>query len=197
MTTPNNPRHDQALLLYQSLGPKRTFKTVAQQLGVSERTVRSWAKQHDWRGQVAEREMAEARRLADQTLSAAATRRDRNFKIVEMALYKLAKGLADGKVRLQVADIERLIRLQADLDRPDLPGQKGKTPEEIVAGFFSWWRTLDAETRRRTIDQVVRLEQTVPDRCRIDETVMGREHRGRDTAPTTSAQESGEGSPDG
>ena len=146
MTTPNNPRHEQALLLYQSSGPKRTFKTVAQQLGVSERTVRSWAKQHDWRGQVAEREMAEARRLADQAVTASATQQDRNLKLVRGALMKVAKGIAEGRVRIQMGDLDRLIRLEGDLteqrdhiDRPDL---QSLTDDQLMERMRMLHRTL-------------------------------------------------------
>ena len=143
--------HQTAFELYHSLGNKRTYKAVAAQLGVSERTVRTWAKRHDWRQRISERDVGEARRLADQTLSVAAARQGRNSKIVEMALMRLAKGVAEGKVRMQLADIERLTRLQADLDRPGIPGLNGTSVDEVVAGFHNWFMRLDEPSKDRAL----------------------------------------------
>jgi len=131
---------------------------------------RSWGSQNEpsaagrgnWKRLLREQEVGEARRLADQSLEATVAQRGRNRKIVEMALLRLAKAVADGKVRMQLSDIERLIRLQADLDRPGVPGLTGSTPEEILAAFFGWFQTLDEETRQRTIAQAERLESGLP-----------------------------------
>ena len=156
MSQPRTPQteseHHQAFELFASLGERRTYRGVASQLGVSERTIRHWARQGNWKQLLRERGVDEARRLADQTLEATVTQRSRNRKIVEMALMRLAKAVADGKVRMQLADIERLIRLQADLDRPDIPGFEGRDPKEMVASFIRWWVTQDEATQRWTID---------------------------------------------
>ena len=156
MTKPPSPpgekEHQHAFDCYVSLGERRTYREVASQLGVSERTIRNWARQGNWKQQLREREVDGARRLADQTLEATVTQRSRNRKIVEMALIRLAKAVADGTVRMQLADIERLIRLQADLDRPDAGGFAGRDPKEILVSFFQWWGTLDRETKQWAID---------------------------------------------
>jgi len=148
----SDQRDGRAFDLYTSLGEKRTYRQVVAQLGISERTVRHWAKQGKWRQRLEEREAQAARQLADQTMETTVAQRGRNRKIVEMALIRLAKAVADGKVRMQLADIERLIRLQADLDRLDVAGFEGRDPKEIMASFMRWWATLDGETRRWAID---------------------------------------------
>jgi hypothetical protein len=143
--------HQTAFELYHSLGNKRTYKAVAAQLGVSERTVRTWAKRNDWRQRISERDVGEARRLADQTMSTAMTRQGRNSKIVEMALVRLARGIADGKVRMHLADIERLIRLQAELDRRDIPGLEGRSVDEVFAWITHWLTHLDKTSKARAL----------------------------------------------
>ena len=162
MSQPRTPQteaeHQQAFELYVSLGEKRTYREVALKLGVAERTVRHWARQGNWKQSLRERGVEEARRLADQTLESTVTQRGRNRKIVELALRRLAKAVVDGTVRMQLSDIERLIRLQAELDNPHVPGVSGGTPEEIATGFISWFCSLDDETRGRTIALMDRWE---------------------------------------
>jgi transposase len=153
-TPQTEPEHHQAFELFASLGERRTYRGVASQLGVSERTIRHWARQGNWKQLLREREVEGARRLADQTLESTVTQRSRNRKIVEMALVRLAKAVAEGKVRMQLGDIERLIRLQADLDRMDVAGFEGRNPKEIMASFFRWYGTLDRETRQWAVDSL-------------------------------------------
>ena len=170
MTTPNNPRRDQAFLLYQSLGPKRTFKAVATQLGVSERTVRSWAKQNDWRRKATEREIAEARRLADQTITETTAHQDRNLKIVRVALMKVAKAIAEGRVRIQMGDLDRLVRLEGyiteqrgDNVRPDL---QSLTDEQLMERMRTLHRKIGEDLAEHDAEQAASqqgLRELTPD----------------------------------
>jgi hypothetical protein len=108
-------RHQQPFEQYAAIGPKRTYKQVASQLGVSERTVRHWAKEGKWRQRLDEREAQVARQLSDRSSQSTFAERDRDLKIVRMAKMKLTKDIAEGKVKGKIPDLEMLIRLEAFL----------------------------------------------------------------------------------
>jgi hypothetical protein len=119
MTRPRAPHveaeHRQAFELYASLGERRTYRRVASQLAVSERTVRHWAKQEKWRQRLEEREDQAARQLSDRSIQSTFNERDRDLKIVRMAKMKLTRDIAEGKVKGKLPDLEMLIRLEAEL----------------------------------------------------------------------------------
>jgi hypothetical protein len=119
MTKPRTPQtepgHQQAFELYASLGERRSYRRVASQLGVSERTVRNWAKQEKWRERLGEREDQVARQLSDRSMHSSFSERERDLKIVRMAKIKLTKDIAEGRVKGRVTDLEMLIRLEAEL----------------------------------------------------------------------------------
>ena len=91
-----------------------------------------------------------------------------------MALMKLAKGIADGSVRMQLGDLERLIRLQDYLDGNPLKPEQMRDPKEIVAFLDEFLDALDLETKAgvvRLLDGGIespapggteKLSQTVP-----------------------------------
>ena len=64
-----------------------------------------------------------------------------------MALVKLAKGIADGSVRMQLGDLERLIRLQDYVDGPPLKPEQMRDPKQIVAILDEIFDSLDLETK--------------------------------------------------
>ncbi|MFC1475814.1 hypothetical protein ACFLQW_02285 [Candidatus Zixiibacteriota bacterium] len=110
--------HKKAFELYLALGEKRSHRQVAQQMDVSLATVKLWSRSFQWRERVGAREAEVARRIADRTLQSNVDEQDRNKRIVRMALVRLAKAIADGKVRMQLSDLDRLIRLQSYLEGP-------------------------------------------------------------------------------
>lgn len=107
--------HRRAFEVYNSLGPNRTYRQVAEQIGVSLRTIKNWARAFSWRTRVAERDSEVARRLADQSLDQSVEETERHLKIVNAALIRWVRDLADGKIRMQSGDLDRLIRLQEHL----------------------------------------------------------------------------------
>lgn len=111
-TSQGEQEHQHAFELYFSLGERRTYRQVASQLGISERTVRHWAKQEQWRQHLEERE---AQQISDRSMPASLDNRDRDLKIVRMAKMKLTKDIAEGKVKGRVPDLEMLIRLEGEL----------------------------------------------------------------------------------
>lgn len=104
-----------AFELYYALGKKRMHRRVADQVGVSASTIKLWSRSFDWRRRISERDAATARKVADRAIQASTNDRPQNQKIVQLALMRLAKAIADGKVRMQLSDLERLLRLQAGL----------------------------------------------------------------------------------
>ena len=104
---------------YYALGVKRSYKRVAQEMGVSVSAVKLWSRSFGWLQRVQERDADVARQVADRAIQSNTETLGRNQKIVQLALIKLAKAIADGKVRMQLGDLERLVRLQAFLSEAE------------------------------------------------------------------------------
>ena len=115
-------RQEQAFAYYAELpAEERRYAFVAQHFGISLATVKLWASRDRWRRQVAERDARVVRRAVDKAESAEVDTRARYLKIVELALIKLANGIASGEVRGSFSDVDRLIRLKVFLEEPDMP----------------------------------------------------------------------------
>jgi transposase len=56
--------HSQAFEAYHQLGPKRSHKAVAEQLGVSVASVKNWSRSFRWQERIAERDAQIARKMA-------------------------------------------------------------------------------------------------------------------------------------
>ena len=104
--------HKKAFEFYYGLGESRNYKQVADKYGVSLGSVKAWGRNFDWKRRVGERDGEVARALADQNLKDGVERVARNRKLVEMGLVRVAQAIAEGKVKVSVADLDRLIRLE-------------------------------------------------------------------------------------
>jgi hypothetical protein len=116
-------------------------------MGVSLSSVKAWAQKGRWRARLREREADAARQLADRSLKAGVTETERNLKIVRAALLTLAKGIHEGRIKGQMADVDRLIRLEEHLRGTDGKGGRltakhlENTPPVEVGRLFSEWMT--------------------------------------------------------
>ncbi len=122
------PHHEKAFEYYYSLGEKRSYEKVAREFNVSVSTVKLWGKSLRWKQRLKERDLQVAREVAGRTLADEVSHRERNLQIVHMALVQLARAVADGQVKMAVADLDKLIRLESFLrDEPD-------SRQEVVFG---------------------------------------------------------------
>ena len=129
--------HRKAFDLYASHGHGRSYEKVAEALRVSVAGVKKWGRTFDWRRRLQERELDTARQIADRTLQTTITDQERYHKIVRMAVTKLAKAIAEDRVRLQAADLDRLIRLEDYLSHTQGGGAFGAVPtvEDLLHAF--------------------------------------------------------------
>ena len=104
--------HKKAFEYYYGLGEGRNYKQVADKYGVSLGAVKAWGRKFGWKRRVGERDGEVARALADQNLKDGVERATRNRKLVEMGLVRVAQAIAEGRVKVTVADLDRLIRLE-------------------------------------------------------------------------------------
>lgn len=121
--------HKKAFEVYASCGPKRSYDQVARELGVSVSSIKHWSRSFDWRSRLKEREASDARRRADRILLSSAKVRERNLKMVEIALLRTAQDIAQGRVKPQMGDLDRLIRLEEQLLAAQRQRQEGALPE--------------------------------------------------------------------
>ena len=128
----------QAFETYYALGPKRSHSAVAKKLGVSVSTIKNWSRSFRWRERIAERDTQVAKKVASRTLNTEVARTQRSLQIVQMSIVQLAKAVSQGKVKMTLADLDKLIRLEAFLsDQPDARTEivvsdlKNKSTEEL------------------------------------------------------------------
>ncbi len=129
--------HLKAFEMYASQGNSRSYEKVATDLNVSVASVKQWGSAFGWRRRLQERELETARQLADRALQTSLGDQERHHKIVRMAVNKLAKAIAEDRVKLQAADLDRLIRLEDYLSHPREGGAFGAVPsvEGILSAF--------------------------------------------------------------
>ena len=114
------PHHLRAFEHYYGLGEQRCYERVSTEFAVASSTVKLWARSFGWQERVRERDLEIARDVADRTASGEVDRRSRSLQIVHMAMVQLAKAIAEGDIRMTLADLDKLIRLEAFLkDEPE------------------------------------------------------------------------------
>lgn len=154
--------HLKAFEMYYAQGEKRSLVRLAAQMGIAVATAKSWARSFGWRKRMAERDASIARQVADEAISSASQTQSRSRKLIELATNRLAKAMLNGQIKYQLADLERLIRLQAFLDA-EANRVDGRTPEEMLEQFLEYYRTLPPEQRRRLIESTRRRESGLED----------------------------------
>jgi hypothetical protein len=115
--------HKKAFEFYYGLGEGRSYKLVADEFGAALGTVKMWGRSFGWKRRVGERDAEIARSLADQNLKDGVERATRNRKFIGMALVQVAKAIAEGRVKVTLSDLDRLIRLEEFLreEAPEEP----------------------------------------------------------------------------
>ena len=174
---PKPPKPDrEAFEYYVSLGPGRTYRQVAEKMGVSLPTVKRWAKTHSWLSRVDEREAQIARQAADRAIESTVEDLERKRKLVKAALIRLGQAIAQGKIKLQLSDLDRMIRLDALLQgRPDgslVGSAPGATSVEELRSYWEMTPTfiidaflVDAKERARQEQAEEEERQRRHDEC--------------------------------
>ena len=151
-------RQQRAFEEYYGLGFGRSYGAVAKELGVSLATVKLWGRCFKWQERVRERDLEVARTVADRTFQAGTESQAQQLQIVRMAMLHVAKAVAEGKVKVTMADLDRLIRLERFLsDEPDsrtehvfgdLAGKSREDLREILVQEIRTARELELEGYR-------------------------------------------------
>ena len=128
------PHHVAAFERYLAMGTGRSYTRLAEEIDTSITTVKLWGRSFGWQERVQRRDLAEARRIADHTSASATMNHHRRRKILELAVMKMAKAIAEDRVKYQAGDLERLLKLEdvlAQLEGQFVPASTAG-PEEIV-----------------------------------------------------------------
>jgi hypothetical protein len=135
--------------MYYSLGQVRSLIAVAAKLGVSATSVKTWSRAFSWQKRIDERDAAVAHVVEKKSVHAEVDRRMRNKKIVEAGIIAAARAIADGHVKPTLADLDRMLRLEAFLEgEPDSRQEvverdlRGKTTAELLEMVRAEWRQL-------------------------------------------------------
>ncbi len=143
--------HLRAFEHYYALGEQGSYERVAAEFSVASSTVKLWARSFGWQERRRERDAEVARTVAGRTMSTEIDRRGRNLQIVHLALVQLAKAVAEGDVRMTLADLDKLVRLEAFLcDDPE-------ARHEVVINDLK--RKSDQELREMVNAEVAMLRE--------------------------------------
>jgi transposase len=134
--------HKKAFEFYYALGEGRSYRRVADEFSVSLGTVKLWGRSFDWNGRIRERDAEVARAMADRSMKKGIERGLRNSKIIELGLVQVARAIAEGKVKMTVSDLDRLIRLEEYLTEG--PGGPGGT--ELIVSWTEHGSSGEDET---------------------------------------------------
>lgn len=127
-------RSEEAFAVFTTLpAEERNYAAVAEKVGASTATVKRWASKGRWRNRVAEREARVARRALDLLEAGEVTSRSRFLKIIELAVVKLARAIANGEIKGTFGDLDRLMRLKLFLESPEVPDG---VPQKIVVNLI-------------------------------------------------------------
>lgn len=133
---------EKAFEFYYALGEGRNYGQVAKEFSVSLGTVKLWGRTFDWGKRIRERDAEVARAMADRSLQEATERGLRNTKLIEMALVRVAKAIAEGEVKMTVSDLDRLIRLEEYLTE----GPGGPAPMKLVVEWTEYGKGDEDKT---------------------------------------------------
>ena len=159
---------EKAFEYYLALGEKRSYEKVSTKFGVGLSTVKLWGKSFNWKERIKKRDLQVAREMANRALNDEVSRRERSLQIVQMALVHLAKASAEGKVKMTLQDLDRLLRLEMFLtDQPDSRQEvvfadlRNKTTEELremMRQEIEMLKELDIQEQEiEVIEQEVKL----------------------------------------
>jgi hypothetical protein len=122
--------HKKAFEFYYGLGEGRSYKLVAGEFGVALGTVKMWGRVFGWRQRCRERDAEVVKTMADRSLEDNMESLARNRRFVKMGLIQVAKAIAEGKVKVTMADLDRLVRLEEYLREEGGPGAGGGSGSE-------------------------------------------------------------------
>lgn len=108
-----NTAQREAFEIYYALGSKRSLKTVAQQIGKTERTVAGWSRSFNWVARVQQRDIEEAKNRDTNNISAQTTDVRTRYRIIMNNLMARAtEKMAEGKLEIKtISDLERVVKL--------------------------------------------------------------------------------------
>jgi hypothetical protein len=108
-------RHKQAFKHYCRLGPKRSYRRVAEEMKVSVSTIKNWSRYFDWPRLVEEWDAKYTKKIAERVDEEFADGLERELKLLSLILASGAKDLAEGRSKSTPSNmlkaIETVIRL--------------------------------------------------------------------------------------
>jgi hypothetical protein len=147
-----NEREDQRLAFerYFEMGHGRSLTRLATALGLSASTVKTWSREFRWKERLEEREQVVTAATAKRAVKSQADTRRRNEQLLQLALVQIAKALAEGRIRITLADLDRLLRLE------EFMAGRADSRQEVIAKELEGKTT--AELREMLRKEVEELE---------------------------------------
>lgn len=125
-------RQRQAFVFYYELGPKRSYKKVADNQGVSVSTIKNWSRAFSWRLGVEALDSHETARLLRLSSLQAQEQPELLLKVVDAAEGYSLNCLADMKAGSTVRDLVKVIEARLDLEEQLV---KDGDPEAALLSF--------------------------------------------------------------
>ena len=153
-------KHRKAFEQYAAMGEARSLPRLAKLLGVAVNTVKNWSTAFNWQARIEQRNREVASVVQSKAIKAEVDSQVRNKQIVQVALVTLARQIAEGKMKGTLADLDRLVRLEAFLEG------RADSRQEVIARDLQGKST--AELRVMLRKEVTSLQELTGDAPEVD-----------------------------
>lgn len=139
-------RHMDAFEYFYAQGHTRTYKRVAEKIGVSQMAVSKWARTFDWQTRVIERDKKNGAALANKTDTMLVNAKANYRKLITTAIEQFKDKLEIGEITIEnVGDLEKLVKLDMLLigeptERSATTSGHEITDDSIKAAFRAIYR---------------------------------------------------------
>lgn len=108
-------KHKEAFEYYYALGDGRTLQKVADEFGVNYLTIMKWRDSFGWVERIQERDNEIANKIKEETMNSIVNEKKNYRKIIKLAITQIVGKMQEGDLRYNIADLDRLVRLDLHL----------------------------------------------------------------------------------
>lgn len=108
-------RHRLIFEKYAAQGAGRSLARLSKEEGIPLSTLKAWSRDLRWGDRLEQRAKAVAETVAKTSVQSEADEQVQDQQVVRLALFKVAKAVAEDRIRPTLGDLDRMLRLKREL----------------------------------------------------------------------------------